>query len=71
MLAVNDPNVVLGSADVRFSAPVRVGEVIEFTADVSEEKGKKRVVVCTAVVEDRAVFSGTFTTFVLEHHVLD
>ena len=28
MLAVNDPNVVLGAADTRFLAPVRVGDVV-------------------------------------------
>ena len=28
MLAVNDPHVVLGAAETRFTAPVRVGEVV-------------------------------------------
>ena len=70
MLAVNDPNVVLGSADVRFTAPVEVGEEVVASATVSEARGKKRVLDVTAKVGDRVVFEGTLTAFVLEQHVL-
>ncbi len=70
MLAVNDPNVVLGGADCRFLAPVRVGEVMVAQAEVVEEQGKKRKVSCR-VVTDRPVFEATFTCFVLERHVLE
>lgn len=69
MLAVNDPNVVLGAAESRFLAPVRVGERLVARASVVEEKGKKRIVACT-VETDRPVFEGTFTCFVLEQHIL-
>ena len=34
MLAVNDPNVVLGGANTRFLKPVRVGEVVVAVATV-------------------------------------
>src|SRR5690554_1607495 len=44
MLAVNDPNVVLGAAEARFLAPVRVGQKIVGHAEVGEAKGKKRIV---------------------------
>lgn len=71
MLAVNHPFVVLGSADVRFTAPVRVGEEVIATATRTEQKGKKHVIEVSASVGDRAVLSGTLTTFVLEKHVLD
>lgn len=70
MLAINDPNVVLGSADTRFTAPVTVGDEVVAHAQVSGEKGRKRVVDVRVAVGDRDVFSGTFTCFVLEHHVL-
>lgn len=70
MLAVNDPHVVLGGADARFLAPVRVGEVLTARAEVVEETGKKRSVRCT-VATDREVFSATFTCFVLAQHILD
>lgn len=71
MLAVNDPNVVLGSAEVRFVAPVRVGETVVAVATVAESRGKKRVVDVVATVGERQVLSGTMTAFVLEAHVLD
>jgi acyl-coenzyme A thioesterase PaaI-like protein len=71
MLAVNHPNVVLGAAESRFLAPVKVGESVVARAKVVEEKGKKRIVECDAFVSDRHVFAATFTAFVLEKHVLD
>jgi acyl-coenzyme A thioesterase PaaI-like protein len=71
MLAVNDPNVVLGAAEARFLAPVTVGQTVVATAEVSEESGKKRVVEASASVNDTMVFRAQFTTFVLEEHVLD
>lgn len=71
MLAVNDPNVVLGGAEVRFSSPVEVGDEVLAEAKVVESDGKKRVIEAKAVVEDWEVFAGTFTAFVLEEHVLD
>ncbi|MDP2311880.1 MAG: PaaI family thioesterase [Pseudomonadota bacterium] len=71
MLAVNDPNVVLGAADTRFLAPVRVGDRVVAEAERVEVKGKKHVVKVVGRVAERAVFEGTFTTFVLDGHVLD
>lgn len=71
MLAVNDPFVVLGSADVRFTAPVRVGEEVIATATRVEQKGKKHVLEVSASAGDRKVLEGKLTAFVLEKHVLD
>ena len=71
MLAVNDPNVVLGAAATRFTAPVSVGQVVTATATTSAVKGRKHTVEVTAQVGDRVVFTGTFTAFVLDRHVLD
>jgi acyl-coenzyme A thioesterase PaaI-like protein len=71
MLAVNDPNVVLGAAEVQFLAPVEVGQTVDATAEVVEADGKKRRILATATVGEREVFRGTFTAFVLPHHVLD
>jgi acyl-coenzyme A thioesterase PaaI-like protein len=71
MLAVNDPNVVLGSADTKFLAPVRVGESVRAEAQREEVKGRKHMVRVVGRVGDRAVFEGVFTTFVLDGHVLD
>ncbi len=70
MLAVNDPNVVLGAADVRFLAPVRVGDRLEAEA-VSEGTGRKRTVAVVVRRGEITVMEGRFTCFVLEKHVLD
>lgn len=71
MLAVNDPNVVLGAAETRFLKPVVVGDFVEARAIITGEKGKKREVMVDVFCKDEAVFSGTFTCFVLENHVLE
>lgn len=70
MLAVNDPNVVLGSASTRFLAPVAVGQTVVATARVLEEKGRKRVVEVACRVGDTLVLSGELVCFVLDGHVL-
>ena len=70
MLAVNDPFVVLGAAEVKFLAPVSRGETLLAQADVVEVKGKKQIVKCFVRTE-KPVFEGTFTCFVLDKHILD
>ena len=71
MLAVNDPNVVLGASETKFLKPVRVGEKLTATAVVTEDKGKKRIVNVTVSHGDIEVLTGIFTCFVLEKHVLE
>lgn len=70
MLAVNHPNVVLGAAETRFLAPVRVGETVVASATRVEQAGRKHRVEVSARVGERVVLSGVFTTFVLDQHVL-
>jgi len=70
MAAVNDPYVVLGSASSKFIVPVKVGDVVLCKATVVSEKGKKKVVDVQAFVEYKLVFEGTFTTFILDTHIL-
>ena len=71
MLAVNDPLVVLGAADVRFTAPVAVGETLEAEASLTETAGKKRLVDVVVRRGQETVLTGSFTCFVLPGHVLD
>lgn len=71
MLAVNDPHVVLGGAEIKFLAPVRCGEVMFASAEVVASQGKKRQVDCRVEVADRLVFEGRFTCFVLDRHILE
>jgi acyl-coenzyme A thioesterase PaaI-like protein len=70
MIAVNDPNVVLGSAQVRFLKPVRTGESLVVEARVESSEGKKRIVSVRVLGEAERVFEGSFTCFVLDRHVL-
>ena len=70
MLAVNDPNVVLGGADVKFLKPVKAGETVIAEAKTTSKKDKKHIVSVIVHQNDEAVFSGVFTCFVLDKHVL-
>lgn len=71
MLAVNDPNVVLGSAEVRFSKPVRVGERLTARAVVAAAEGRRAQVRVEVLRDGEAVMAGTFVCFTLDRHVLD
>ena len=73
MVAVNEPLVVLGSAQVKFLRPVRVGRELEAIAEVDEVSGRKHIVSVTASVvgEGEVVFEGSFVCFVPDRHVLD
>jgi len=78
MLAINEPNVVLGSAEVRLSAPVAVGDALRADAKRVRIEGKKHMVEVTVLctrAEPRSssasVLSGTFVCFVPNAHVLD
>lgn len=71
MLAVNDPNVVLGSAEVKFVAPMRVGEKAIFDAERGEVSGRKHAITVRGSVGEREIFQGRFVAFVLDRHVLD
>lgn len=70
MIAVNHPNVVLGSADVKFLKPLRKGETVVAEARVGNITGKKQTVRVTVENNKTKVFEGVFTCFVLEKHVL-
>ncbi len=71
MLAVNEPNVVLGAAETRFLKPVRRGAHLIASARTVDAHGRKHEVRVEATVNSEKVFEGTFTCFVLERHVLD
>lgn len=70
MSAVNDPYVVLGASSSKFIAPVKVGDAVLCKASVVNTKGKKAEVEVEAFVNEKLVFEGNFTTFVLSSHVL-
>lgn len=70
MIAVNHPNVVLGASEVKFLKPVKIGDTVLAEAIVEEIKGKKSVVKVIVTRGSDQVFSGEFTCFILERHVL-
>ena len=73
MLAVDEPTVVLAGAEVRFTAPVRVGERLAAAAEVAATDGRRRrveVVVRRGGVDGETVFTGTFHCHVPARHVL-
>ena len=70
MSAVNDPYVVLGASSSKFIAPVKVGDAVLCKATIVNSKGKKSEVEVEAYVNEKLVFEGNFTTFVLPSHVL-
>ena len=71
MLAVNDPNVVLGAAQTRFLKPIRAGDRVVASAQTLDARGRKHEVRVEATVDSEKVFEGTFTCLVLERHVLE
>jgi acyl-coenzyme A thioesterase PaaI-like protein len=70
MLAINHPNVVLGSAEVRLTAPVRVGDRLQATARRVRIEGKKHIVEVEVLRGEQRVFQGSFVCFVPAAHVL-
>jgi uncharacterized protein (TIGR00369 family) len=70
MFAINEPNVVLGSAETKFLAPVRVGERLRAVAKFARAEGKKKLVEVDVLRGEDKVMVGTFVCFVPEQHVL-
>ncbi|ASJ14681.1 PaaI family thioesterase [Thermococcus radiotolerans] len=72
MLAVNEPTVVLGKAEVKFLKPVKTGERLLARARIEEDLGRKKIVKAEVFNErDETVFEGIFHCYVLEKHVLE
>ena len=71
MLAINEPTVVLGKAEVKFIKPVILNEEVTAIAKITDSNGKKIVVnVIVSNQKNESVFEGDFVCFVLDKHVL-
>ncbi len=70
MAAVNHPNVVLVGAQVKFLAPVVVGNVVEFIAKILEQEEKRAKVEVVGSVGEKEVFHGIFSTYTPSTHIL-
>jgi acyl-coenzyme A thioesterase PaaI-like protein len=71
MLAVNEPTVVLASAQTKFLGPVVVGDRVEAEATVDRADGKKRWVKVVVHRAGAPVFEGEFLAVVPDRHLLD
>ncbi len=71
MLAVNHPNVVLASADVRFMKAVLVGDVLRAEATLRAEERLSRIVEVVVRRNSEPVLTGIFSCRVPERHVLE
>ena len=70
MLAVNHPNVVLGSANVRFVKPVSNGQILLAEGKVIEKTGKKIIVIVEVKTNNNVICQGDFICFTPEQHIL-
>jgi acyl-coenzyme A thioesterase PaaI-like protein len=71
MASVNEPYVVLVRAyNCEFMAPVKVGDVVEFTGEIILKEKRKVEVKVVGTLNEIKVFEGTFGCVVLDHHVL-
>jgi uncharacterized protein (TIGR00369 family) len=70
MLAVNHPNVVLGSVRMRFLKPVVVGDELAAEAEVSERDGRKQLVQVEVRRGGEVVASGELLCFTPERHLI-
>ncbi len=70
MIAVNHPNVVLGSAETKFWKPVAINETVTAEARLEPGEGKKKIVTVKVQKDGILVFEGVFTCFVTDRHVL-
>lgn len=68
-VAVNEPNVVIIGSRVKFLAPAKVDDLIEFVAKAKFEDSRKREIKVTGHINEIKVFEGVFQALVLEQHI--
>ncbi|MBP8792059.1 MAG: hypothetical protein KBE41_02930 [Lutibacter sp.] len=73
MVAINEPTVVLGKAEVKFLKPVVLHDEVIAVATISDKGNGKKMTVSVVVTnaKEELVFEGVFVCFVLEKHILD
>jgi acyl-coenzyme A thioesterase PaaI-like protein len=71
MLAVNEPTVVLASAQMKFLGPVVVGDRVEAEAAVERTDGKKRWVKVVVRRNGTPMLEGELMAVVPDKHILD
>lgn len=70
ILAVNEPNVVIAEAHVRFLSAVTIGKKIVFEATSSHTTTRSRDIKVKGMQGDIKIFEGDFKTVILDRHPL-
>ncbi len=70
ILAINEVNLVTISSKVKFLAPAKNGDIINFNAKAKFEDLRKREVKVIGEINEIKIFEGIFQAVVLENHVL-
>lgn len=71
MLAVNQPTVVLASAEARFLKPVLVGDEVIAEAAIVDQEGPRTYVQVEVRRGEQTVMSGEFHCYTPRRHVLE
>lgn len=71
MLAVNHPNVILGSAQIRFLKPVVLGDELTAEAVLHDQAGTKKIVTVDVQRHGEIVATGEMICFTPGEHVLE
>lgn len=73
MVAINEPTVVLGKAEVKFIKPAVINDELKAIATVDNDSTGKKIPVSVQVfnAKEQLVFEGSFVCFVLEKHILE
>ncbi|TLD82932.1 hypothetical protein LS70_006490 [Helicobacter sp. MIT 11-5569] len=70
LLAVNEPNGIMIGAEVKFLAPIELGNEVLYRAETLQEDTKKREVKVEGFVLDIKIFDAIFYIAVFDKHVL-
>ncbi|CAM2897749.1 hypothetical protein [Helicobacter burdigaliensis] len=71
LLAVNHPHAIIIGAEVKFLAPIELGNEVEFRAQTLQEDTKKREVKVEGFVLDIKIFDAMFYVAVFDKPVLN
>jgi len=70
LAAINNPNAIMVSAEVKFLAPIEVGNVLELEAKALQSETRKREVEVIGTILGIKVFDSTFSVAMFDTHVL-
>ena len=71
MACVNNPYVVLAKSETKFTAPVKLNDIVMVEANIVDKNGIKSTINVEAKVENKIIFKGVFYTATLDKHVFN